>query len=121
IITTLAQRAYRRTAKADDIATLMEFYKAGRAEGNFDSGIEAALQRVLADPSFIYRGETESAALAPGKTYTLSDIELASRLSFFLWSRIPEEELLTLAEQGRRKNQDVLERQVQRRDKHPCS
>ena len=121
IISTLARRAYRRPAKTDDLATLMEFYKAGRAEGSFDSGIEAAVQRVLADPSFIYRGETESAALTPGRTYTLSDLELASRLSFFLWSSIPDEELLTLAEQGKLKNPAVLEQQVQRMVKDPRS
>jgi mono/diheme cytochrome c family protein len=114
IITSLARRGFRRPAKTEDVTTLMEFYKAGRSEGNFDSGIEAALQRILADPEFVYRGEAESGTLAPGKTYTVGDIALASRLSFFLWSSIPDNELLTLAEQGKLRNPAVLEQQVQR-------
>ena len=72
----------------------MEFYLAGRNEGSFDAGIERALQRLLADPEFVYRRETEPANLAPGKAYRLSDLELASRLSFFLWSSIPDDELI---------------------------
>jgi hypothetical protein len=114
IISTLARRAFRRPARTADVAALMEFYKSGRAEGNFDSGIEAALQRILVDPQFIYRGEVEAQSLAPGQTYTLSDIELASRLSFFLWSSIPDDELLTLAEQRRLSNPTVLQQQVRR-------
>jgi hypothetical protein len=114
IISTLARRAFRRPVRTADVAALMEFYKSGRAEGNFDSGIEAALQRILVDPQFIYRGEVEAVSLAPGQTYTLSDIELASRLSFFLWSSIPDDELLTLAEQRRLSNPTVLQQQVRR-------
>ena len=79
----------------------MSFYQAGRSEGTFDAGIEAALQRILADPEFLYRGEPEAPALASGRTYRVGDVELASRLSFFLWSSIPDEELLTVATQGR--------------------
>jgi len=114
IVSTLARRAYRRPVKSEDMTTLMEFYKVGKAEGNFDSGIEGALQRMLADPSFIYRGEAEAPALANGKTYSLTDVELASRLSFFIWSSMPDDELLTLAEQGKLKTPAVLEQQVKR-------
>ena len=100
ILSTLARRAFRRPATAQDVGTLMEFYREGRKEGNFDAGIEAALQRLLADPEFVYRRETEPANLAPGRSYRISDLALASRLSFFLWSSIPDDELMTLAAQG---------------------
>jgi hypothetical protein len=93
----------------------MEFYAAGRKEGgNFEEGIEAALQRILADPEFIYRGEREPARLAAGARYRISDLELASRLSFFLWSSIPDEPLIDLAAQGKLKDPAVLEQQVKR-------
>ena len=114
IVSTLAHRAFRRPTKPAEITTLMDFYKVGRADGSFDSGIEAALQRILADPAFIYRQESEAAALAPGRVYTVSDLELASRLSFFLWSSMPDDELLAVAEQGRLKTPAVLEQQVKR-------
>ena len=114
IITTLARRAYRRPVRPEDIGTLMEFYQAGRNEGSFDAGIEASLQRILTDPEFIYRGEPESLALAPGRTYRVGDLELASRLSFFLWSSIPDDELLKIASQGKLKDPVVLEQQVRR-------
>jgi hypothetical protein len=121
IVTTLARRAFRRPARAEDLGTLMSFYQAGRSEGTFDAGIEAALQRILADPEFIYRGEPESPALASGRTYRIGDVELASRLSFFLWSSIPDEELLTVATQGRLRNPGVLEQQVRRMIADPRS
>ena len=93
----------------------MEFYQAGRTEGgSFDDGIEAALQRMLADPEFVYRGEPEPAGLAAGKSYRISDLALASRLSFFLWSSIPDDELIDLAAQGKLKDPAVLEKQVRR-------
>ena len=93
----------------------MEFYQAGRSEGGtFDDGIEAALQRVLADPEFVYRGEPEPAGVAAGKSYRVSDLALASRLSFFLWSSIPDDELIDLAAQGKLKDPAVLEQQVRR-------
>jgi mono/diheme cytochrome c family protein len=115
ILTTLAKRAFRRPATTADLRMLMEFYLAGRGEGgSFDDGIEAALQRILADPEFIYRGEREPAALAAGRTYRLTDLELASRLSFFLWSSIPDDELIDVAAQGRLKDPAVLEQQVRR-------
>ena len=114
ILSTLATGAFRRPASAQDVGTLMEFYHEGRKAGNFDSGIEAALQRLLADPEFVYRRETEPANLPPGKSYRVSDLALASRLSFFLWSSLPDRQLLTLAGQGQLKDPAVLERQVQR-------
>jgi mono/diheme cytochrome c family protein len=121
IISNLARRAFRRPARAEDLGTLMTFYQAGRNDGTFENGIEAALQRVLADPEFLYRGEPESPALPPGRTYRISDTELASRLSFFLWSSIPDEELLTVATQGRLKNPAVLEQQIRRMIADPKS
>jgi len=114
IVTRLARLAYRGLAGPEDIATLMEFYALGRDGGDFDSGIEIALQRVLTDPKFIYRFEAEPAELAAGELYQLSDLELASRLSFFLWSSIPDEELLSLAEQNRLNDPGMLEQQVLR-------
>jgi hypothetical protein len=115
IISTLAKHAFRRPATAADLESLMQFYRAGRNEGgSFDGGIEAALQRILADPEFIYRGEREPTALSAGKSYRISDLALASRLSFFLWSSIPDDELIDLAAQGKLKNPAVLEQQVRR-------
>lgn len=115
IISTLAKQAFRRPATANDMESLMEFYLAGRSEGGtFDAGIEGALQRLLADPEFIYRGEREPAGVATGGSYRLNDLELASRLSFFLWSSIPDAELIDLAAQGRLNDPAVLEQQVKR-------
>jgi hypothetical protein len=116
IIATLAGKAFRRPATDADIEGIMSFFEAGREEGGkFDYGIEAALQRILADPEFIYRSEIEPADVAPGAPYRISDLELASRLSFFLWSSIPDEELIQLAAQGRLHDPKVIERQVERR------
>ena len=114
IISRLAKHAFRRPATAADLRPLMEFYQAGRSEGTFDDGIEAALQRVLADPEFVYRGEREPAGLPAGKSYRVNDLALASRLSFFLWSSIPDDELIALAAQGRLRDSAVLEKQVRR-------
>jgi cytochrome c5 len=115
IISTLAKHAYRRPATAADVESLTEFYLAGRSEGgSFDEGIEAALQRILADPEFIYRGEREPAGLAAGKSYRIGDLALASRLSFFLWSSLPDDELIEVAAQGKLKDPAVLEQQVRR-------
>ena len=109
------KHAYRRPATSADLATLTEFYQAGRSDGgSFDDGIEAALQRVLADPEFVYRSEAEPAGLAAGKSYRVSDLALASRLSFFLWSSVPDDELIDLAAQGKLKDPAVLEKQVRR-------
>ena len=115
IIDTLVTKAFRRPAEQADIDLMMEFYAVGREEGgNFDYGIESAIQRILADPEFIYRSELEPEGVEPGQLYTINDLELASRLSFFLWSSIPDEELLNLATQNRLHEPAILEQQVQR-------
>jgi hypothetical protein len=99
----------------------MEFYTRGAEHGGFEAGIEMALQRMLVEPKFIYRVEAERAEITAGEIYELGDLELAARLSFFLWSSIPDEELLTLAEQGRLKDAAVLEQQVRRMIEDPRS
>jgi hypothetical protein len=114
IVSNLATRGFRRPATVTDVGTLMEFYLSGRSKGTFDEGIEKALRRLLADPQFIYRRETVPANVAPGKSYRVTDLALASRLSFFLWSSIPDDELITLATQGKLRNPAVLEQQVRR-------
>jgi mono/diheme cytochrome c family protein len=115
IVSRLARKAFRRPITAADLRILMPFYQAGRGEdGTFDGGIEAALQRILADPEFIYRGEAEPTVLRAGQAYPVSDLALASRLSFFLWSSIPDDQLVDLAARGRLKEPAVLERQVRR-------
>jgi mono/diheme cytochrome c family protein len=120
IVSTLAKRAFRRPTTATDMNTLMEFYKVGREEGgSFEDGIEGALQRILADTEFLYRGEAEPAGAVPGKAYRISDLALASRLSFFLWSSIPDDELIDVAAQGRLKDPVVLAQQVRRMLKDP--
>jgi mono/diheme cytochrome c family protein len=113
IVSTVARRAYRRPATDEDVETLDSFYKEGRAAG-FDAGIQVALQRVLSDPEFLFRIERDPANLPPGTNYRLTDLELASRLSFFLWSSIPDDELLDLAARGRLKDPAVLVQQVRR-------
>jgi hypothetical protein len=114
ILATLARRAYRQPVADGDIAPLMEFYQNGRKKGTFDSGIESALEVLLTSPRFLFRTEIDPANGAPGSSYKLGDVEMASRLSFFLWSSIPDDELLTLAEKGKLKDPAVLEAQVQR-------
>ncbi len=114
IVNTLARRAYRRPVTAQDTEDLLSFYQKGRNAGTFDTGIEMALRRVLADPDFVFRKEPEPANLKPGQRYRLNDMELASRLSFFLWSSIPDDELLNVAAQGKLKDPAVLETQVRR-------
>jgi mono/diheme cytochrome c family protein len=114
IVSTLARRAYRRPVTDADLAGLLGFYERGRREGGFERGIELALRGVLVSPKFIFRVERDPASVAPGAPYRISDLELASRLSFFLWSSIPDDELLTVASQGRLRRPDVLDRQVRR-------
>jgi mono/diheme cytochrome c family protein len=114
ILTTLAARAYRRPATEEDAQTLLEFYKEGRTSGSFEQGIQRGLERILASPSFLFRLEHEPAGLAAGASYRLSDLELASRMSFFIWSSIPDDELLSLATRGRLKDPAVVEQQVKR-------
>ena len=116
ILSRFARRAYRRPVTEADLATLLEFFDMGRRDGGrFDSGIQFALERLLVDPDFLLRVHREPARLASGQAvYPLSDLELASRLSFFLWSSIPDDELLSLAEQGRLREPAVLEQQTRR-------
>ena len=115
IISTLARRAYRRPVTDNDMETLIGFYQLGRnGGGNFDIGIEAAIQRILASPEFIFRFEPDPANAAPDRPYRISDLELASRLSFFLWSSIPDDQLIDIAIQGKLKDPAVLEQQVKR-------
>jgi hypothetical protein len=122
IIDTLVTKAYRRNAEDDDIKAVMAFYQAGREEGGtFDYGIEAAIQRILVDPEFIYRSEIEPAQVAEGESYRIGDLELASRLSFFIWSSIPDEELLSLASENRLSDPQVMRDQVQRMFADPRS
>jgi len=114
IFTTLARRAYRRPVSDHDLAPLLSFYRDGRKKGSFDTGVQLALRRLLASPTFIFRIEDDPAAVAPGAVYRISDIELASRLSFFLWSSMPDDVLLDLAAAGRLRQPAVLEAQVRR-------
>jgi hypothetical protein len=116
ILRSLARRAFRQPVSESDVTmeTLMSFYETGRAQGTFDTGIEQALARILVDPRFLYRFEKEPANIASGASYRLSDLELASRLSFFLWSSIPDDELLDAASQGKLSQPAMLERQVRR-------
>ena len=114
ILSTLARRAFRRPVTDGDVRTLLSFFEAGRSGGSFDEGIGFALERLLADPEFLYRIENDPVDGAPGSIYALRDIELASRLSFFLWSSMPDDELLAVAENGSLSEPDVLEQQVRR-------
>ena len=114
IVRTLARRAYRREVTDRDLAGLMTFYEQGRREAGFERGIELALRGVLVSPKFVFRTEQDPAPLAPGRPHRISDTELASRLSFFLWSSIPDDELLDVAAGGRLRQPTVLERQVRR-------
>jgi hypothetical protein len=116
ILTQLARKAFRRPMSADDasVATLMEFYRAGRKQGNFESGIQQGVARLLTDPQFLYRIESDRDDAAPGSVYRISDVELASRLSFFLWSSIPDDTLINLAGADKLHEPKILEQQVRR-------
>ena len=114
IVTTLARRAYRRPVTAGEVAVLLKFYTDGRAKHGFDGGIEMALRRLLVSPEFLFRIESEPSGVAAGAAYTVSDLELASRLSFFLWSSIPDDELLNAAVRGTLRKPGVIERQIRR-------
>jgi mono/diheme cytochrome c family protein len=119
IVATLAKRAYRRPVSADDVNELMQYYdpstrsaRSGQAE--FEEGIRSAITGLLASPFFLYRGEHVPSGLRPGQTYAISDLELASKLSFFLWNSIPDDELLQAAIDGKLREPSVLDRQVRR-------
>ncbi len=114
LLSTLVRRAYRRNITDADLAPLMKFYEAGRAEVGFELGVQRAIERLLVSPQFLFRIERESTNAAAGTTYAISDFELASRLSFFLWSSIPDDALLDIAASGRLRQPAVLEQQVQR-------
>ena len=114
IMTRLATRAYRRPLTTHDRDGLMAFYKAGAAEGGFEEGVQRSIQAMLASPYFVFRFETTPKNLAPGKDYKVSDIELASRLSFFLWGSIPDNQLITLAEHHQLSQPATLNAQVKR-------
>jgi len=114
ILSNLERRAYRRPVGDADLQDVMPFYAAGRKDGSFDRGIEQALERLLVSPQFLFRIERDPAGIAAGTPYRVSDLELASRLSFFLWSSVPDGELLNAAARGKLKDQAVLEREVRR-------
>jgi len=114
ILSSLAKKAFRRPVASSDMAPLMQFYNEGRKSGTFEGGIENAMVAMLSSAKFLYRVEAPPASAKPGSIYKLDDMELASRLSFFLWSTIPDDELLAVAEQGKLRDTKVLEQQVRR-------
>lgn len=114
ILSTLAARAYRRPVGDSDLAALLGFFDRGRSEGSFDDGIEMALRALLASPEFLFRIERDPEDVAPGTPYLISEPELASRLSFFLWSSVPDQELIELATAGRLRDPGVMEGQIGR-------
>jgi mono/diheme cytochrome c family protein len=115
ILSSLATRAYRRPAAKDDVDVLVGFFKKGRTHGSFERGIQMGLERLLASPDFLFRIEHDPPATAvAGRPYRVSDLDLASRLSFFLWSSIPDEPLIAVANRGQLRDPRVLERQVRR-------
>ena len=114
ILNSIARRAFRRPVTDGEVGALLRFFDEGRAAGSFEAGIQFALERILVDPDFLLRVYRDPIDLDRGTVYALSDLELASRLSFFLWSSIPDEPLLQLAEEGRLSDPAVLEQQVRR-------
>ncbi len=114
IVTRIGTRAYRRPLTARDVDGLMTFYAKGAADGGFEAGVQHALQAILASPHFVFRIERTPAGVSPGADYRVSDIDLASRLSFFLWGSIPDDKLSSLAEQKQLSNPVVLDAQVKR-------
>ncbi|PYR38817.1 MAG: hypothetical protein DMF90_02070 [Acidobacteria bacterium] len=114
ILSSLARRAYRRQVTDADLQPLLEFYRANRSTSGFEPAIQAALERILVDPEFLFRLERDPSTSAAGASYRISDYDLASRLSFFLWSSIPDDELLDLASSGKLKSPAVIEAQMRR-------
>ena len=114
ILLTVARRAYRRPVTEPDLRPLLAFYEEGSTKGGFEAGIELALQAVLSSPDFLFRVERDPAGLPPDTPYQIPDMELASRLSFFLWSSVPDDELTEIAQRGELQKQDVLHQQVER-------
>jgi hypothetical protein len=114
IVSALVRQAYRRPVADADLEELMGLYQTARNKGNFDSGVRMALQAIIAHPEFVFRFERPPASAAPGTNYRIADLELASRLSYFLWSSAPDDQLLTLASQNKLHDAAVLEQQVRR-------
>jgi len=114
ILSTIARRAYRKPVTDADMQLVLSFYDRGREQGSFDRGIQMGLERILASPQFMFRLERDPAGVAPGSVYRLGDLELASRLSFFLWSSVPDDQLLAVAAAGKLKDHATLEREVRR-------
>ena len=114
IVGTLARRAFHRPVTDEDVQDLLVFYREGRAEGGFRGGVRRALESILVDPEFLFRVERDPPGVPPASAYRLSDLELAARISFFLWASIPDDELLEAAEAGRLRDPEVLEAQVRR-------
>jgi hypothetical protein len=114
VLSNLAHRAYRRPVSDGETAQLLALYNEGARNGGFESGVRLALQKILVSPEFLFRAEVDPPGAAPGTVYKISDIELASRLSFFLWSSIPDDQLLAVAESGRLSDASVLQAQVKR-------
>jgi len=114
ILSTLARRAYRRPATETDVSALMSLFEGARRAGGFEAGIEKAIEAMLVSPKFLFRVERDSAGSEPGAAHPISDLELASRLSFFLWSSIPDDLLLDLAERNKLRDPAVLDGQVRR-------
>jgi hypothetical protein len=114
ILATLARRAYREPVSDADLTRILNFYEIGRRDGGFEAGIELALERILASPKFVLRVEKDPANATPGSAYRIRDLDLASRLSFFLWSSIPDDELLSLAKAGTLHEPAVLRKQTLR-------
>jgi hypothetical protein len=114
ILSTLARRAYRRPVSDTDMESLLSFFQEGRNRGNFDAGVENAIELMLTSPKFLFRIEPDPAHVAPGSVYRAGDLELASRLAFFLWSSLPDDQLLDVAAKGRLKDPVVFDQQVMR-------
>jgi mono/diheme cytochrome c family protein len=114
IVGRVARLAFRRPVAEPELKTLMEFYQKGRGEGSFDTGIQLAVMRLLVDVNFLFRPERDPQGAKPGQPFKISDLELASRLSFFLWSSGPDDQLITIASQGKLRSPGVLEQQVKR-------
>lgn len=114
IVSALARQAYRRPVTARDTEDLLTFYQEGRNQGSFDSGVRTAIQAILASPEFVFRFERVAPTAAPGSNVPVGDLELASRLSYFLWSSAPDDQLITVASQGKLKDPAVLQQQVRR-------
>jgi len=114
ILSTLARQAYRRPVTENEVSDLLGFYEMGNEIGGFEKGIETGIRRIISGPEFLFRVESAPAGVAEGQPYQISDLELASRLAFFLWSSLPDEELISVASENRLSDPDVLEDQVMR-------